>query len=291
MKTCRGCAKTFDSPDWSCPHCGNKPEEIDGVPYLSPAQANDDEGFPTELFGDLFELEASNFWFRSRNELIIWALKKFFPQAENFLELGCGTGYVLTSLQKSLPKLQVSGSEIYKRGIDQARRRVPATKLMQLDAREMPFQQEFDVVGAFDVLEHIKEDELVLTQINKALKGKGSGLILTVPQHKFLWSALDEVAHHERRYEREELESKLRSAGFKLVKITSFVSLLLPLMLASRLTKTKKAEDICIEDELRLPRPIDKALSAVQRLERKAIRTGLSFPTGGSLLAVAEKIT
>lgn len=289
MKICRGCAKTFESAGWHCSFCGHTPVENDGVHYLSPAIARDDEGFPTELFGDLYDLEDANFWFRSRNNLIIWALKKYFPQARNFLELGCGTGYVLTDVEKRIPHLTISGSEIYQRGIEQARRRISASKLLQLDAREMPFSEEFDVIGAFDVLEHIKQDELVLKQIHKSLKGKGSGLVITVPQHQFLWSALDEVAHHERRYERKELEAKLARAGFRTIKMTSFVSLLLPLLLVSRLSKPKRAEDICIEDELKLPKLIDEALAAVQKIEAKAIGAGINFGLGGSLLAVATK--
>jgi SAM-dependent methyltransferase len=57
--------------------------------------------------------------------------------------------------------------------------------LFQMDARKIPFESEFDVIGAFDVLEHIEEDEKALAQIFHAVL-PGGGLILTVPQHRFL---------------------------------------------------------------------------------------------------------
>lgn len=66
-----------------------------------------------------------------------------------------------------------------------------------MDARRIPFEGEFDVIGAFDVLEHIEEDERVLGQLNAALRS-GGGIIATVPQHQWLWSEMDTVSGHRR---------------------------------------------------------------------------------------------
>ena len=65
----------------------------------------------------------------------------------------------------------------------------------------MPFQGEFDIVGAFDVLEHIENDELVMQGVRNALRPGGLFLV-TVPQYQWMWSALDEIVHHKRRYSR-----------------------------------------------------------------------------------------
>ena len=64
------------------------------------------------------------------------------------------------------------------------------------------------MIGAFDVLEHIADDELVLSQMHQAVR-KGGGIILTVPQHSFLWSEIDEYSRHVRRYSVSELKLKL----------------------------------------------------------------------------------
>ena len=52
----------------------------------------------------------------------------------------------------------------------------------------------------------------------------GGGIILTVPQHRWLWSGTDEVAHHMRRYETSELRRKVEAAGFSQVYSTSFLT-------------------------------------------------------------------
>ena len=71
--------------------------------------------------------------------------------------------------------------------------RVPDVQLYQLDGRRLPFEEEFDVVGAFDVLEHVDDDGLVLAQMHQATK-PGGGIIVSVPQHPWLWSAVDEFS-------------------------------------------------------------------------------------------------
>ena len=129
----------------------------------------------------------------------------------------------------------MSGSEIYSEGLDYAANRVKRAALFQMDARDIPFESEFDVIGAFDVLEHIEEDEQVLEQVFRAVS-PGGGIMLTVPQHRFLWSQQDEYACHVRRYEAKELRDKVEKAGFQVEWATSFVTLLLPLMVMSRLS-------------------------------------------------------
>jgi len=73
----------------------------------------------------------------------------------------------------------------------------------------------------------------VLAQVREALRDDG-GVVITVPQHRFLWSAADEYAGHVRRYRRSELLARLAAAGFQPLLVTSFVSLLLPVMWAAR---------------------------------------------------------
>lgn len=156
-----------------------------------------------------------------------------------------------------------------------------------MDARRQPYVDEFDVIGAFDVLEHIEEDEAVQQQMSRALRPAG-GIILTVPQHPWLWSRQDEHACHVRRYRMGELQEKVVRAGFEIVLQTSFVSLLLPTMAASRLLqRDSSAADASAE--LRLPAALNFAFALVMHLERGLIRAGARLPVGGSLLLVAHK--
>ena len=160
-------------------------------------------------------LRTSSFWFRVRNRLITDLVRRYFPTAERVLEIGCGTGYVLQALRTALPQSCLLGSEIYANGLPYAARRLgPEVKLFQMDARDIPYATEFDLICAFDVLEHVAEDERVLHELYRALR-PGGGVLLSVPQHQFLWSKSDEISLHKRRYRRGELESKCRKAKLR----------------------------------------------------------------------------
>lgn len=247
--------------------------------------ASEHEGFKKEFFKDLYELESKNFWFRNRNRLITWALKRFFPYAKNFLEIGCGTGFVLRGINEAIPQLDLYGSELFDEGLSFARKRLPNTKLMQLDARELQVSETFDVIGAFDVIEHIDEDAQVLEQMYKNCK---QGIILTVPQHPWLWSHLDEVSCHKRRYTRKELVAKVEAAGFVVKFVSSFVFLLLPIMLLSRLRK-RAPNNFDAASELKLPLFVNKLFEAILLFEKILIARCVQLPVGGSLLLIACK--
>ncbi|WP_207641583.1 class I SAM-dependent methyltransferase [Syntrophomonas palmitatica] len=240
-------------------------------------------------FNDLFILEDQNFWFRSRNCLIAWTVQKYFPQIRNFLEIGCGTGYVLSGIQKKFPQITLNGTDIFVSGLDFASQRLDNVQFFQMDARKIPFDNEFDVIGIFDVLEHIPEDELVLSEVFRSVI-KGGGILITVPQHPFMWSITDEFACHIRRYTEKELKVKVERAGFKVERITSFVSLLFPLMLMSRLRSKSQNEPFNPIGELKVTPILNKSLECILSFERLFIKAGVSFPFGGSLLLVGRKV-
>jgi SAM-dependent methyltransferase len=290
VRVCSVCGSTQLSDAWVCSECGISPAVVAGFKAFAPDLASENAGFREEYFAELATIEAGNFWFRARNELILWAMKTYFPDCRSFLEVGCGTGFVLSGIHAEYPSIGLSGSEIFSAGLAFAAERVPSATFYQMDARNIPFRDEFDVIGAFDVLEHIDDDEAVIAEVGDALR-PGGGLIATVPQHKSLWSEQDVHAHHVRRYSAPELRRKVEAAGFEVVRMASFVSLLLPMMFASRLRMrpSKDGSDFDALDAVRLPRPVNAALEAVMTVERTLIRRGMSFPAGGSLLLVARK--
>lgn len=287
MRICPDCGAQMDE-QWKCRTCCRDIERLDGYLAFAPALAQSSTGFRREYFAELAALEEKSFWFRSRNRLIVWALRYYFPDATSFMEVGCGTGYVLAGIKEAFPEMQLCGSEIYTAGLGFAATRADNALLFQMDAREIPFKDEFDVVGAFDVLEHIEEDERVLQQLYRAVI-PGGGIVLTVPQHPFLWSQQDEAACHARRYRRHELKQKVEAAGFKVKMTTSFVSLLLPFMLLSRLRGRVPEEYYDSMAELRLGPVMNSILDGIMNIERALTQWGVRFPAGGSLLLVAGK--
>jgi SAM-dependent methyltransferase len=191
-------------------------------------------GYDPALFARLRRLEGRSFWFRARTDLVIGALERFFPRARDFAEIGCGTGCILEGLASRRPGLRLTGIDLFAQALAFAGERVPQARLVRADARRLPFQPRFDVVGAFDVLEHIREDEAALAEMARLVR-PGGGILLTVPQHAGLWSRSDERAGHLRRYTRRGLRDKVRRAGFDVLAVTGFVSLLLPQLADLRL--------------------------------------------------------
>jgi SAM-dependent methyltransferase len=288
MKLCMHCRRGFEAEGWICPACGHSPASIDGFPSFAPALAEAGAAMPAGAHHRLDQLQEQSFWFRGRNRLIQDLVLRFFPDAGTLLEVGCGSGFVLAGLRAVLPAAQLVGSEIYVHGLGYAAKRVgPPCELLQMDARSIPYEAEFDVIGAFDVLEHIDEDEAVLKEIQRTLK-PGGGVMLTVPQHPSLWSKADELACHRRRYRRRELADKLRRNGFVILRDTSFISLLLPAMLLQRLMAAR-SDDYDPERELALPGAIDRLFEATLDVERWLIRVGIDLPLGGSRVVVARK--
>ena len=288
MKLCFSCNHKFESDDWICPKCEKEPAISEGFLSFAPELALENEGFKGEYFEKLYELEDSHFWFRSRNKLITWAISKYFPDLKRFLEIGCGTGFVLNGIHKTFPDVKASGSEIFTAGLGFAKARLPGVELFQLDARALPFESEFDMIGAFDVLEHIEEDEAVLKEIHRAVRDDG-GIIITVPQHQFLWSEIDDYSYHVRRYSARELREKVERAGFKVIHMTSFISFLLPLLTLSRFMKKMNKKEVDPYAETAISPALNRILGMICAPEIALIRMGLSLPAGGSLVLLAKK--
>lgn len=290
MKRCLSCHTQYDASMTICPSCGFKPALMDGFESYAPDFVHVGGGFKSSYFSDLARLEEANFWFRSRNRLILWALDKYCPNFQSVLEIGCGTGYVLSGISKQFPHTTLHGSEIFIEGLGFAAARLPSVNLMQMDARNIPYIEEFDVVGAFDVLEHIEEDEQTLAQVHAALKPQGV-LLLTVPQHTWLWSPIDEYACHVRRYAASELHRKIERAGFQIVRSTSFVTTLLPAMMLSRFfQKPVSDEKFDATEELRISSWLNALFGKLLSVELALIKIGINLSMGGSRLILAKKI-
>lgn len=260
---------------------------VDQVPCFAPQFAEQSDGYDPDSYQTIAKFQSSHFWFRGRNELITNRLKKYFPDTHKLLEIGCGTGQVLRAIKKAMPETELCGTEIYLHGLSYAKNLLPDVTFLQVDAREIPFEAEFDVICAFDVIEHVDDDNAVLREIYRACR-PGGGIVLTVPQHRWLWSYKDEMACHKRRYTRLELDEKVRAAGFKVISQTSFVSLLLPLMYLSRLRRAPSTETEAF-NEFRISPLLNRVFLACSRLENLMIRIGFSLPFGGSLMLVGTK--
>lgn len=287
MIHCPNCTASYSAATMACPACAWQPATVDGFTAWAPELVQGGTGLAGESFALIARYEAGHFWFESRNALIVWALRRFFPSLGSLLEIGCGTGVVLAAVAEAFPQASLVGSEVSTAGLGFAAEHVPGATLVQMDGRRVPYENEFDVVAAFDVLEHIAEDVSVLGQMHRAVR-RGGGIVVSVPQHPWLWSAVDDYSRHQRRYTRRELADKVKAAGFTIAYMTSFMTLILPVMLLSRLTK-RDPQRIDPAAELKVGRATNLALGAACAVERRIVTRGWSLPVGGSLFVVARK--
>ncbi len=271
---------------------GGTYQEIEGIRCYAPALALDCVDYPSSGFDVTAEVEARSFWCRTRNRVLTQVFRRFTDRTATLdvLEVGCGIGGVVAALRQ-FPNLRLTGSEIYLQGLRYARAKMPDVDFIQLDATDIPFQSAFDVVGAFDVLEHIPDDGKAMSEIARALRPSGL-FIVTVPQYPWLWSRLDELVNHKRRYRKVELLDKLDRAGFEVIYLTSFIALLLPVMVASRILDRfqPQSADAASDFASRVAPPdlVNAACDWVMRLEEHLLKWGVTLPVGGSLLAVAR---
>lgn len=257
---------------------------------FAPELADTISGFDPVWFDKLARIEATHFWFVARNELIVGLAHRFFPAATSYLEIGCGNGAVLGALAGSRSWQRVVGTELQPTGLRHTKARLRHNvEFVQMDARAVPAAKAFDLAGAFDVVEHIADDVAVLRGLRQALSD-GGGAIITVPQHPVLWTRLDDIGHHQRRYRRGELEDKLRQSGFEILFSSSFTALLLPLMLLSRLRARAGTDDEAVERELAIAPGLNGILKAVLRAEVRLTLAGVRWPVGGSRVVVARAV-
>lgn len=292
MKRCLACDHRFETDAWDCPSCGHKPTEIDGFPAFAPELADTDTAFDEQSFGDLADSEDSSFWYVPRNNLIAWTLKKYFPNAKSVYEMGCGTGFVLMGIHESNPSLKLTGSDIYTSGLAVTKERMgdKVDALLQTDAHGIPYREEFDVVGAFDVIEHIDDDVGAMHELMQALK-PGGGAIFVVPRHMFMWSVVDELACHKRRYGGRQIEDRVREAGFEVVRTFTFGMLTLPLQYLSRKIMLRFRKGAKMSDYLELQvSPLTRFLLRVLfEIDQFPVRLGVNYPFGASLVVVARR--
>lgn len=277
-----------NADNWLCSVCNFEPIIRDGFLSFAPELATGDDWYVVEFYEEMYKLQERNFWYSARNTLISWAIKKYFPEMVDFLEIGCGTGFVVNGIAESFPSATVNACDIFFEALQFARGRVPAANFYQLDARRLPFRQVMDVVGIFDVLEHITEDSAVMEQSFEALR-PGGGLIVTVPQHQFLWGPSDTWAKHVRRYSADELINKAEAAGFEIVRMSSFVTTLFPLLLLSKARFYFNPGKYDPRADLSISPLLNTMLGSISTVDQALISMGANMPFGGSLLLIARR--
>lgn len=242
-----------------------------------------------EYYGHYRLTEDEHWWFRGRRRIVAEALNGLnLPPETSILEVGCGTGGNLAMLSRfgRLSALELD---------DDARALASGRGIVEVCSGRLPdripFDQDFDLIVALDVIEHIEDDLAALGSLVAKL-APGGRLVVTVPAFMFLWSEHDEINHHFRRYRRSELSRRLAQAGLAVHHLTYFNTILLPLVVADRMLQRLRPAPPphrAGRGDLRLPGPtLNRTLESLFAAERRLV-SSRTLPFGVSILAVAGR--
>jgi SAM-dependent methyltransferase len=239
-------------------------------------------------------VEDKHWWFVARRRILDQVISQIIlPIDAKILEVGCGTGGNLRMLSRHG---EIAAMELDETACEFAnQRQVTAVKLGSLPDK-IPFADDYDLIVAFDVIEHLDDDLAALSALRSHLK-PGGWIILTVPAYQFLWSHHDDINHHKRRYRLQGLQKVVRKADFSIAYGTYFNTFLFPLVAGVRLLeqllklKNKSHENQTkISSDLTLPSPLVNKLLTFLFASERHFMGKLSLPFGVSALVVAQKI-
>ncbi|MBI5076017.1 MAG: class I SAM-dependent methyltransferase [Nitrospirae bacterium] len=234
-------------------------------------------------------LEESHWWFVGRRDMV-WRLLKDLDRNLSILEVGCSGGPLIRLLQRE-GFAKVAGIDINECSV-QLCRSLGDAAVKVADGCSTGFSDEqFDVVVASDVLEHIEDPVQGLREWSRILRPKGIVLVF-VPAFQFLWSRHDEVNRHYRRYTKQEIVTLLEQADFYIERAAYwnfcffFPALLVRTMrrIFSRQQGEKEGSDLTASGSI-----VNRIFEAVLKAENSLLAAGLNFPFGLSLFAIARK--
>ena len=236
----------------------------------------------------MYEVEGKHWWFAGRRRIIEGfverACRDIGKLRPRILDVGCGTG---ANLQMLSQFGAAEGVDVSTDALDFCRARGLA-RVKQGAAESLPFEDaSFDLVTGLDVVEHLDDDIVGLSEMRRVLRPDGRA-VLFVPAFMFLWGVQDDISHHRRRYTLPELKQRLREAGLmaeraSYANITFFGPILFGRVLM-RLTGLRPAS----ENNITIG-ALNGFLGRILGAESWWLRR-MNFPFGVSIVCVAKKI-
>lgn len=234
---------------------------------------------------DMYATEATHWWFAGKRLLMRRLLgERLQRPGLRILDVGCGAGATaaefsadgwVCAADRSVHALRFVGE----RGV--------ATRVAA-SAEALPFRDGmFDIVLAFDIIEHVDDDAAFLRELGRVL-APGGVVAIHVPAWPALWSHHDEVLEHKRRYTRRSLRALLRDSPLNIAYLGWASCAIFPVTVAIRWARRLSNAQAEGADLGVVPPWLNRLLTGVYRAESAvAVRTGLPF--GVSLAALAAR--
>lgn len=231
----------------------------------------------------------NDYWWAVVRREIIYSLVEIYTDTcagkeGDVLDIGCGSWGNLRYVARSGSPIGIDAdmNEVVK-----AKQREKA-RVAVANAEKLPFKKKvFSLVSLQDILEHLYNPEECLSEVWRVCR-PGGLVVITVPAYQFLFNPIADEDHR-KRYNATEIDKMVREAGFEIVKLSYFNTLLFPLMLAQRLLQKamlamKRSENIFPK----YPTRFGRLFGSVFRLETRPLKF-MNFPFGGSVLCICKK--
>lgn len=262
-----------------------------------------DEEYDEMGFDVLLQMQREHFWYRGRHKLLLNVLTKEISQrfgktnGLSAIDMGGGCGgwleYLQTHNVSMFQQLALGDSSMHALSLAEPVVGSFAVRY-QIDLLDLPWHEEWDVVFLLDVLEHIPDHREVLQQVRRSIR-PGGLLFVTTPALQSLWTYNDDLAHHQRRYCKQDFRVLGECADLELLRTDYFMFLLSPALLLSRMlcrpptSATPQQLQAHLARTHRIPaQPINEALAKTFSLEAFMVNH-INFPWGTSILALFRR--
>jgi SAM-dependent methyltransferase len=164
-----------------------------------------------------------HWWYVARSELLRQVFAPYVGSPARLLDVGSADG---PSVGWLTGDLEVS--------LDLDPRGLQAPHAVCGSVLDLPFADgTFDVVGAFDVIEHCEPEAGALRELFRVLQPDGR-LLVSVPAYRWAWTDHDVANGHHRRYTRDRAVAGLEAAGFEVRRATYGFTAVFPAFAADR---------------------------------------------------------
>lgn len=238
------------------------------------------------IYDDHILQEKFHWWFLARRAVVNQVLSgTTLPKAALILDAGCGSGGNFALLSQYG---KVFGMEPNAKMLAAARQRGKAEVEAGQLPDHIPFpEHNFDVVTLFDVLEHIEDDTAALTALAARMNRSGL-MVLTLPAFPFLYSRLDKLHHHYRRYSKKDIRKKLEAAGLQVEFMNYWNVLLFPVAVIVRMLEALRMEKAHSIGSNLQHKGLNRLIAEIVAIEGYAL-PHIPMPFGLSLLVMARK--
>ena len=257
----------------------SKPKRAAGA-GADPAHSMDEDRFPV-----MARLERDHWWFGAKRRLVVEELAKLGVTRGAALDVGCGTGAMVSELRDAGlgPCVGTDLSE----GALQLAATTHGDGWGVARAEALPFPDDsFACLTSLDVIEHLDSDVEGLREYRRVLSPDGV-LVVAVPAYQWAWSDHDVALGHRRRYTAPMLRASLEAAGFDVVRVSYFHSWLVPPAFVLRRTPLRALVRGSAEEASFVSPTMNRVLATVVAIERRVLNR-VDVPFGLSVLAVAR---